>query len=173
VGIIHLFVFFLPYSNLHLIGQTGVLQHLFTCYRSAQRGRCLLLSHSQELCPYCEHQKCLKAEEPKHFGWEFHIQYISMFANQKTLCSKDALLPHPSICVSALSVCVESTFREFNKITMTIFTMSGGGGALGPGEALKNRVWPLVESGKLKRLESADGQAGERKQGKRGMERES
>lgn len=61
-----------------------------------------------------------------------------------------------------LSVYVESFFRASNKITVTIFTMSGGGGALGLGEALKNRVWPLVEGGELKRLEGADGQTGER-----------
>ncbi len=48
--------------------------------------------------------------------------------------------------------------------------MSGGGGALGLGEALENRVGPLVEGGELKCLEGADGQTGERKQRKRRME---
>lgn len=45
-----------------------------------------------------------------------------------------------------------------------IFTVSGGGGAMGLGEALENRVRPLVEGGELKRLEGADGQTSERKQ---------
>lgn len=51
--------------------------------------------------------------------------------------------------------------------------MSGGGGALGLCETLENRVWPLVEGGELERLEGADGQAEERKQRNRGVERES
>lgn len=44
--------------------------------------------------------------------------------------------------------------------------MSGGGGAMGLGEALENRVRPLVEGGELKRLEGADGQTSEKKQTK-------
>lgn len=72
--------------------------------------------------------------------------------------------------MSVLSVCVESFFRVSNKIIVTIFTVSGGGGALGLGEALENRVGPLVEGGELKCLEGADGQTGERKQRKRRME---
>lgn len=71
----------------------------------------------------------------------------------------------------ALSVCVESFFRVSNKITVTIFTMSGGGGALGLVEALENRVWPLVEGGELKRLEGADGQTGERKKRNKRMKK--
>lgn len=43
-----------------------------------------------------------------------------------------------------------------NKITVTIFTVVGGVGALGFGEALENRVWPLVEGGELKGMEGAD-----------------
>lgn len=46
--------------------------------------------------------------------------------------------------------------------------MSGGSGALGLGEALENRVWPLVEGGELKGLKGADGQTGERQQRKKG-----
>lgn len=40
--------------------------------------------------------------------------------------------------------------------------MSRGGGGVGFGEALENRVRPLVERGELERLEGADGQAGEK-----------
>lgn len=54
--------------------------------------------------------------------------------------------------------------KNSNKITVTIFTMSGGGVALGPGEVLENRVWPLVEGGEMKCLEAAYGQADARKQ---------
>ncbi|TNN63814.1 hypothetical protein EYF80_026016 [Liparis tanakae] len=53
------------------------------------------------------------------------------------------------------------------KIAVTIVTVSGVGGALGLGEALENRVRPLVEGGGLKRLEGADGPTGERKRRKR------
>lgn len=73
--------------------------------------------------------------------------------------------------MSVLSVCVGSFFRVSNTIKVTISTVSGDGGALSLGEALENRVGPLVEGGELKRLEGADGQAGERKQRKRRMER--
>lgn len=62
-------------------------------------------------------------------------------------------------------MCLWETFTASNKITGTIFTVSGGGGALSPGEALENRVWPLVEGGELKCLEGTYGQAGGRKQG--------
>lgn len=48
------------------------------------------------------------------------------------------------------------------------FTISGGGGALSLGEALENRVWPLVEGGELKSLKGADGLTGERQQRKKG-----
>lgn len=40
------------------------------------------------------------------------------------------------------------------------FTLSGGGGVRSPGEALENRVGPLVEGGELERLEGADGDTG-------------
>lgn len=40
--------------------------------------------------------------------------------------------------------------------------MSAGGGAPSPGEALEDRVWPLMEGGQLKGLEAADGQTGQR-----------
>lgn len=63
---------------------------------------------------------------------------------------------------------MESFFGVSYKIKV-IFTVSGGGGATGPGEALENRVRPLVEGGELKRLKGADGQAGEKKQTKRGV----
>lgn len=56
-------------------------------------------------------------------------------------------------CVSPLYV------KNSNKITVTIFTMFGGGGALGLGEPLENRVWPLVEGGEMKCLETVYGQA--------------
>lgn len=46
-------------------------------------------------------------------------------------------------------------------------TVSGGGGAVGLGEALEDRVGPLVKGGELKRLEGADGQTGAEKQGKK------
>lgn len=39
-------------------------------------------------------------------------------------------------------------------------TLSRGGGAGGLGEALENRVGPLVEGGELERLEGADGDTG-------------
>lgn len=39
-------------------------------------------------------------------------------------------------------------------------TVSGGGGAVGLGEALEDRVRPLVKGGELERLEGADGQTG-------------
>lgn len=42
-----------------------------------------------------------------------------------------------------------------------LLTLYVGGGALAFGEALKNRVRSLVESGELERLESADGQTGD------------
>lgn len=42
----------------------------------------------------------------------------------------------------------------------------GGGGAVGLGEALENRVRPLVKGGALERLEGADGQTGGGKEGK-------
>lgn len=71
--------------------------------------------------------------------------------------------------MSVLSVCVQPVFRVSNKITVTIFTVSGVGGALGLGEALENGVGPLVEGGGLKRLEGIDGQTGGRK--RRRMER--
>lgn len=45
---------------------------------------------------------------------------------------------HSSARVSVLSVCVQSFFRVSIKITVPIFTVSGGGGALGLGEALEN-----------------------------------
>lgn len=96
-----------------------------------------------------------------------HSQY-SFF--QQT--SKNSLLLRSCARVSVLSVCVESVFRVSNKIIVTIFTVSGGGGALGLGEALENRVRPLVEGGELKCLEGADGQTGERKQRKRRMEKQ-
>lgn len=40
-------------------------------------------------------------------------------------------------------------------------TVSRGGGTVGLGEALENRVGPLVKGGELKGLEGADGKAGE------------
>ena len=51
------------------------------------------------------------------------------------------------------------------KITVTIFTLSGSAGALGLGEAFENGVGPLMEGGKLKRLEGVDGQTGKQKEG--------
>lgn len=51
------------------------------------------------------------------------------------------------------------------------FTMSGGGGALSLGEALENRIRPLVEGGELKCLKGADGQTGERQYRKKGGNR--
>lgn len=62
------------------------------------------------------------------------------------------------------SLCVESFIGVRNEIKVAIFTVSGRVGAMGLGEALENRVGPLVEGGELKRLEGADGQTGERKQ---------
>lgn len=91
----------------------------------------------------------------------------------QSLRYKISPLLHSSTSACALSVCVQSSLRVSNKITGTIFTVSGGGGALGLGEALENRVRPLVEGGELKRLEGADGQAEERKQEERRMEEES
>lgn len=70
-----------------------------------------------------------------------------------------------------MSVYTEPFFRVTNKITVTIFTVSGGSGALGLGESLKNRVRPLVEGGELKCLEGADGQTGGRKQRGKRMEK--
>lgn len=40
-----------------------------------------------------------------------------------------------------------------------------------PGEALENRVGPLVEGGELERLEGADGDTGKESDKKEGMER--
>lgn len=71
---------------------------------------------------------------------------------------------------SGLHVCVGSFFRVNNKIKVTIFTLSGGGGAMGLGEALENRVRPLVKGGELKSLEGVDGQTSEKKQTKKRME---
>ena len=66
---------------------------------------------------------------------------------------------------------MDSFVRVSNEIIVTIFTMSGGVGAMGLGEALENRVRPLVEGGALKGLEGADGQTRDRKRRKRRMER--
>lgn len=69
---------------------------------------------------------------------------------------------------TVLTIYEELFFREVsNEI---IFTVSGGAGARGLGEALENGVRPLVEGGELKCLEGADGQTRERIQRKRRME---
>lgn len=75
---------------------------------------------------------------------------------------KISILPPSSV----LYVCVQS-YRVSNKIKVTIFTMSGGGRAMGLCEALENRVRPLVKGRELKRLEGADGQTGEKKKKQR------
>lgn len=43
-------------------------------------------------------------------------------------------------------------------------TWSGGGGAPSPGQALQNRVGPLMEGGELEGLKAADGQTAERQE---------
>lgn len=90
-------------------------------------------------------------------------QPILILAQLQRVFNKNSLLLHSSAGMSVLSVRVEYFFRVSNKIMVTIFTMSGGGGALGLGEALENRVGPLVKGGELKGLEGADGQTGQRK----------
>lgn len=110
----------------------------------------LLLPCSKELC---------SVDPSNDFDGQFEMFVLTL--------SQLILIFHPNFkeftftSLSVLSVCVESFFRVSNKIIVTIFTVSGGGGALGLGEALENRVGPLVEGGELKRLEGADGQTGE------------
>jgi len=100
------------------------------------------------------------------------------FPNFKEHLSKCPIyVTHPHECLSVcLSVClcvcvcacVCSPYSVGYKIAVTLVTVSGVGGALGLGEALENRVRPLVEGGGLKRLEGADRQTGERTRRKRG-----
>lgn len=54
---------------------------------------------------------------------------------------------------------VEQTWHRL-KLLFFFFTLSGGGGAGSLGEALENRVGPLVEGGELEHLEGADGDTG-------------
>lgn len=168
-GIKHLFV--LAHLNLNLIGLMGVVHHLFTCYWLAQRGGfrrrvycCLVLMNICSVDPSNDSAvrlKCLLLQIS---------QSISIFHKlQRTRAHFYFSRPHVRLC--CLSVCVESFVRVSNEIIVTIFTMSGGVGAMGLGEALENRVRPLVEGGALKGLEGADGQTRERKWRKRTMER--
>lgn len=65
---------------------------------------------------------------------------------------------------------VSNNNSHFDKITVTIFTMSGGGRVLGLGEALEHRVRSLVEGGELKRFKGTDGQTGEKTEEEDGVE---
>lgn len=66
---------------------------------------------------------------------------------------------------------VEQTWHRLKRLFFFFFTLSGGGGAGSLGEALENRVGPLVEGGELEHLEGADGDTGKETDGQGGMER--
>lgn len=59
---------------------------------------------------------------------------------------------------------VEQTWHRLKRLFI-FFTLSGGGGAGSLGEALENRVGPLVEGGELEHLEGADGDTGKETDG--------